>query len=119
MQYKCNIMKGTKVEFLGTLKGFNQEYIAKKSDIEISRYKRIEADLSKADTEELKKIASLLGTTTDDLLNPNPYVIQISHSPQSLGNGTYNNYVQEDIVSLLKNKDEQINRLLGIIESRK
>ncbi len=42
-------MKGTKVEFLRNIKGLTQDYIAAKSKIEISRYKRIEADLTKAE----------------------------------------------------------------------
>ncbi len=61
---------------------------------------------------ELKSIAEILDTTADDLLNPNPYIIQISHSPQSLGNGTYNNYLSEDVVKMLKSKDEQSNKLM-------
>ncbi len=94
-------MKGTKIEFLRALKGYNQDYIALKAKIEISRYKRIETDLSK---EELQNMAAILGNTIDDLKNPNPYLIQIIDSPQNLENSIYNHHIAEELLKTIQKK---------------
>lgn len=68
-------MKGTKIEFLRLLRGYTQDYIATQADIEITKYKRIESDISKATKLELARIAEILESSSDELTNPNPFIL--------------------------------------------
>jgi transcriptional regulator with XRE-family HTH domain len=118
-------MKGTKIEFLRNIRGYTQEYMAKKCDIELTRYKRIEAKgVQQIKDEELRSIAAELGTNLEDLKNPNPYlVIHIDNNQFSLGYSEQNNTMCNELLEIVQQKDtqinkrdEQIDRLIGLLE---
>jgi transcriptional regulator with XRE-family HTH domain len=113
-------MNGTKIEFLRNIRGYTQEYVAKKSNIEINKYKRIESNkVTKVIDADLKKIAETLGTTFEDLKSPNPFImIHIQDSPNSLGNGNQYYGSSERVEKILEKKDEQIDRLIKINENK-
>ena len=45
-------------------------------------------------------------------------MVNIDNSPNSLGNGTYNNLIQQETISLLMKKDEQLDKIILLVSNK-
>lgn len=101
-----------KLRFIRDLRGFSQEYMAKKLDMEQNTYSRYENDQKKLTPEILKQVAGILGVSEEDITNPEPVVIimnnQTNGSTGIAHQPIYNVNGNELIDKLIAAKDEII-----------
>ncbi len=107
-------MYGNKIRLLRNLRGYSQEYMSNKLDIEQSSYSRVENEQQKLSAEMLDKIAKVLAVSVADLTSNEPMVLQNQSSNN--GNQGYLLHIyadQKDVYQkLLDAKDEEIQRIL-------
>src|SRR5665647_2062756 len=70
------IMYGNKIRALRMLRGFSQEYMADKLEINQTTYSRIETNQQKLTAETLEKLAGILGVSVTDITSNEPLIIQ-------------------------------------------
>lgn len=108
-----------KIRKLRELKGYTQEHVAHKLDIDKTTYGDIEAGISGLSVERFKKIAEILGYTTQFIEEFEPSSIHSVHNNQQGGNAGYNviqNVSVEELVKVisglfkdqLADKDQQL-----------
>ena len=69
-------MYGNKIRALRMLRGFSQEYMADKLEINQTTYSRIETNQQKLTAETLEKLAGILGVSVTDITSNEPLIIQ-------------------------------------------
>jgi transcriptional regulator with XRE-family HTH domain len=79
-----------KIRKLRELKGYTQESVAHELDIDTTTYGDIEAGISNLTVERFKKIAEILGYTTQFIEEFDPSSIHSVHNYQQGGNAGYN-----------------------------
>ncbi len=104
----------SKIRFVRQLRGYSQEYMAKKLGIPQNTYSRYETNPSKLPEEVLNRLASELGISKEDLLNQEPFVINIQNT------GGTNGYFEAEKIEInskeifekfLESKQEEIKLL--------
>jgi transcriptional regulator with XRE-family HTH domain len=123
-------MYGNKIRQLRNLKGYSQEYMSIKLDIEQSSYSRIENEQQKLTAEMLQNIAKVLDIAVSDITNSEPIVINNQTSNQGTQGyfehfyadqkETYQKLVDAkdaEILRILKEKNIEIERLTKLNEA--
>jgi transcriptional regulator with XRE-family HTH domain len=112
-------MYGNKIRSLRLLRGYSQEYMADKLEINQTTYSRIETDQQKLTAEMLEKIARLLGVSVTDITNNEPLIIQNNASNYGAQGKIENFYAdQKDLYEkMIAAKDKEIERLSKQVES--
>jgi len=115
-------MYGSKIASIRLARGYTQDYVAKKIGIDQRTYSKIEKDeKATVDNDLLEKIAAALGVSPDDIKSPTPIVMTFHNSPYS-GQlySTQNNTIDTSLIDALrqelKEKNEQIARLMSLLE---
>jgi transcriptional regulator with XRE-family HTH domain len=104
-------MYGSKIASIRKARGLKQIDVADKLGISQASYSDIENDNRiQLGAELLKKIAFVLGVTTEDIQSQSPIVMNFHHSPNSSGCQTNHadSKVIEALLDLLRVKDEQL-----------
>jgi transcriptional regulator with XRE-family HTH domain len=114
---------GKNIRKIRELKGLSQENIAHEIGFSQANYSKLERGEIKLTTDVLQKIIEVLGVSLETLLSFDESYI-FNHCQNCTGNnGNYNisqnEKYHELFQSLLKSKDDQIERLLSIIEKNK
>jgi len=116
-------MYGSKIASIRLARGYTQDYIAKQIGVDQRTYSKIEKDEKvRLNDDLLDKIADALGVSVEDIKSPTPIIMTFDNSPYS---GQYNNItsIDKSIIDTLneelKVKNEQINRLLSLLEKGK
>jgi len=115
-------MYGSKIASIRLARGYTQDYVAKKIGIDQRTYSKIEKDEKvKVDDDLLEKIAGALGVSAEDIKSPTPIIMTFHNSPYS-GQlySTQNNSTDSSLIEMLrqelKEKNEQIARLMSLLE---
>ncbi len=107
-------MYGNKIRQLRNLKGYSQEYMSVKLDIEQSSYSRIETEQQKLTSEMLEKIAKILEVSVADITSNEPMILQ--NQASNNGNQGYLLHIYADqkevYLKLIDAKDAEIQRIL-------
>lgn len=123
-------MSGTKIRMIRESRGYSQEYVAGKLQLDQSSYSRLESNQTKLDVDTLTKLADILGVPAAELLTSEPSVVNFASNQGTQGIGHIENFYsfQKDLVEkaisgqkelyekMLTNKDEEITRLSKLIE---
>lgn len=115
------IMYGNKVRALRLLRGFSQEYMADKLEINQTSYSRIENNQQKLTAEMLEKLAGVLGVSVTDITSNEPLIIQNNASNYGAQGRIENFYAdqKELFERIIASKDDEITNLKGVIDSLK
>jgi transcriptional regulator with XRE-family HTH domain len=102
-----------KIEFLRRVKGFTQKQMAMDLNIDQAEYQRIESgQKQKIDEATINKIALLLGTTKEELTNPQPYVFYVINNDSSSQNnapfGHQQFNINDELLKIIKDTTEQM-----------
>lgn len=111
-------MYGSKIRSIRLLRGFSQEYMAEKLEIDQTKYSRIETDSQKLSVDMVQKIASVLDVSMADITNNEPLIIQNIASNYG-AQGRIENFFadQKELFERhLASKDKEIDRLSKQIE---
>ena len=115
---------GEKIRKIREIKGYSQEYVAKKLQMSQNNYSRIELNQVKVNLDRLQEIANVLEIDPSDILNfDEKYVFSsISHN-QTCGETKSGIFNGDTIISDLKSeisylRDEN-RKLLSILENLK
>jgi len=111
-------MNGAKIRMIRELRGFSQENMAAKLDMNQASYSRIENNQTKLDTIMLEKIARELGVTPIDILSHEPTVVNFAPNQGTQGIGHIENFYsfQKDLVEkVIQSKDQEITNLKDVI----
>jgi transcriptional regulator with XRE-family HTH domain len=116
-------MYGTKIMTIRLARGYSQEHVAQQIGVTQSFYSRIEKDEHPIQDEMLEKIAKTPGVSIEDIKNPLPIIMNFQNSPNSgqLINSSPQNMdasIIESFKEQLKQKDQQIEKLLEIINRK-
>jgi len=113
---KKEAMYGNKIRALRLFRGFSQEYMCQKLEIDTSKYSRIETNSQKPTVDLLEKISKVLGVSTADIISNEPIIIQTNSSTNGTGGiGRIENFYSEQkelIDTLLKSKNDENERLV-------
>lgn len=114
-------MYGNKIRALRMLRGFSQEYMADKLEINQTTYSRIETNQQKLTAEILEKLAGILGVSVTDITSNEPLIIQNNASNYGAQGRIENFYTdqKELFEKFIASKDDEIKNLRGVIESLK
>ena len=109
---------GQAVRQIRLKRGFSQENMAAKLDMNQASYSRIENNQTKLDTIMLEKIARELGVTPIDILSHEPTVVNFAPNQGTQGIGHIENFYsfQKDLVEkVIQSKDQEITNLKDVI----
>lgn len=118
-------MYGSKIASIRLARGYTQDYIAKKIGVVDQRtYSKIEKDeKARIDDDLLDKIATALGVSTEDIKSPTPIIMTFHNSPYSGQYNSITSHIDKSIIDALnqelKTKNEQIARLMSLLEKGK
>ncbi|MFI5161943.1 MAG: helix-turn-helix domain-containing protein [Sphingobacteriales bacterium] len=111
-------MSGTKIRMVRESRGYSQEYVASKIDLDQSSYSRLESNQTKLDVDTLTKLADVLGVPAADLLTSEPAVVNFAPNQGTQGIGHIENFYsfQKDLVEkVINSKDQEIASLKEVI----
>lgn len=116
-------MYGAKITTIWLARGFTQEFMAKKLNMDQASYSKIEHDSKIKITDDLlEKIANTLGVSIEDIKSPTPVVMNFHNSTQSGVYGTQNNGVDKQmtenflkIMGVLHLQIENQNKILALL----
>jgi transcriptional regulator with XRE-family HTH domain len=117
------MVRGNKIRTIRELKGYSQEYVAAKLGIAQNSYSKIETNQTKLNTDTLEKIASILEVSINDILSEEPIVLNFYGNNNHGAQGTFGLIEHfhagqvELYEKIIANKDEEIARLLKIVET--
>jgi transcriptional regulator with XRE-family HTH domain len=102
-------MLGVKIRRLRELRNYTQEYMATRLDINQNTYSRYEKGEIEPKLERLKTIAEVLEVPTEELLRPDPIVIQVSHNEVANGGNLVHHHsnVPRDLFEKLADRYEE------------
>lgn len=114
-------MYGEKIRLIREVRGLSQENVATQLGIAQAAYSRIETNQSKLDSAMLVKLAEVLDVSPMDILSSQPAIVNFQPNKgtqQSFGYvETVVNGQKELYEKMIASKDEEIARLLKIIET--
>ncbi|MBS1599716.1 MAG: helix-turn-helix transcriptional regulator [Bacteroidetes bacterium] len=105
---------GQNIKTIRELKNLTQDYVATQLNMSVPNYSNIETGKTDVTLTRLQQIAKVLQIDYRQILNLNPS--QLLNEDHKLY--TSNVELREEIIKQLKIKDEQINRLLAIVEKK-
>lgn len=116
-------MYGAKITTIRLARGFTQEFMAKKLNMDQASYSKIEHDSKIKITDDLlEKIANTLGVSIEDIKSPTPVVKNFHNSTQSGVYGIQNNGVDKQmtenflkIMGVLHLQIENQNKILALL----
>jgi transcriptional regulator with XRE-family HTH domain len=115
-------MYGAKLRAIRQLRDYTQEFVATKAGIKQNVYCQIEKDeIVKIQHSTLEKIADALGVTVEDIKNPMPVVVNLNqkeNANQEPDDKKITARVIDELAHQLHVKDEQIGKLLQIIDPK-
>ena len=116
---EMKIMYGNKIKALRMLRGYSQEYMAGKLEINQTTYSRIETNQQKLTAEMLEKVSSVLGVSVTDITSNEPLIIQNNASNYGAQGRIENFYAdqKELFEKFIASKNEEIERLTKQVES--
>jgi transcriptional regulator with XRE-family HTH domain len=117
-------MYGAKLKAIRQLRDFTQEFVATKAGIKQNVYCQIEKDeIVKVPLATLEKIAEALSVSVEDIKNPMPLVVSLNQNHGLPVNPTSDHSITakiiEELSRQLQAKDEQISKLIQIINPKK
>lgn len=113
-------MSGTKIRMVRESRGYSQEYVAGKLNLDQSSYSRLESNQTKLDVDTLTKLADILGVPTSELLTSEPSVVNFAPNHGTQGIGHVENFYsfQKDLVEkVINSKDQEIASLKEVISN--
>ena len=116
-------MYGAKITTIRLARGFTQEFMAKKLNMDQASYSKIEHDSKIKITDDLlEKIANTSGVSIEDIKSPTPVVMNFHNSTQSGVYGIQNNGVDKQmtenflkIMGVLHLQIENQNKILALL----
>ena len=113
------LQTGQNIKAIRELKNYTQDYVASQLNMSIPNYSNIETGKTELTLTRLQQIAAVLQIDFRQILNLNRAQL-LNHDIQS-SNGNAHPKIQEvcdELVKQLQIKDDQINRLLSILEKK-
>jgi transcriptional regulator with XRE-family HTH domain len=107
---------GQNIKTIRELKNLTQDYVATQLNMSVPNYSNIETGKTDVTLTRLQQIAKVLQIDYRQILNLNPS--QLLNEDNASSAYISNNECRDELVKQLKIKDEQINRLLAIVEKR-
>lgn len=118
-------MIGSKIRFIRIARGFSQEEVAKLLNIQQNAYSKLETSGNKVDDNKIEQLAKIFGVSVEDIKSPEPVLLSFNNCSNSgihNSNQLVNNNISEQIIQTLQDqlakKDEQINNLIKLLNSR-
>lgn len=111
-------MSGIKIRMVRESRGWSQEYVAGKLNLDQSSYSRLESSQTKLDVDTLTKLADILGVPASELLTSEPSVVNFAPNQGTQGIGHFENFYsfQKDLVEkVINSKDQEIASLKEVI----
>lgn len=108
---------GQNIKTIRELRNFTQDYMASQLNMSVSNYSNIENGKTDLTVTRLEQIAGILHIDCKQILNLNPaQILNVGNHSRSRNTYIINNDIRHELVKQLQIKDEQINRLLAIVE---
>jgi len=107
---------GKNIRVVREVRGFSQEYVAKKIGISQRTYSNIEADKSKVDTEIIKNISEVLNIDPIQLMSLNEKTMFSNCTNSGTGNFGYMNTYQGMENDALKNHIQQLQKEVDFLK---
>lgn len=117
-------MYGAKISAIRLARGYTQDFLARKLNIEQTSYSKIEHDSKvKISDELIEKIACALGVTIEDIKSPTPIIMNFHSPTPDREFATQNNGVEMSenflkIMEILKTQMENQNKILSLLLNR-
>ncbi|HTQ27787.1 MAG TPA: helix-turn-helix transcriptional regulator [Puia sp.] len=111
------LQAGQNIRTIRELKNFTQDYVASKLRMSIPNYSNIENGKTDVTLTRLQQIAAVLQIDYRQILNLNPaQLLSQDSQPAEPASSQPAAETQHQLLQQLKIKDEQINRLLALLE---
>ena len=107
---------GQNIKTIRELKNLTQDYVASQLHMSIPNYSNIETGKTDVTLTRLQQIAKVLQIDYRQILNLNPS--QLLNEDNKANAYLSNSEFREELIKQLKVKDDQINRLLSIVEKK-
>ena len=105
---------GQNIKTIRELKNLTQTYVATQLNMSVPNYSNIETGKTDVTLTRLQQIAKVLQIDYRQILSLNPSQL-LNEDAKSYGNSAQEEF-RDELINQLKIKDDQINRLLSIVE---
>jgi transcriptional regulator with XRE-family HTH domain len=109
------IALGQNIKTIREIKNLTQEYMARQLQMSVANYCNIEGGKTNVSIADLRKIANVLEVSCEQIFSLSPTQIFNNHAPYS-GNGNQINYINDELIKQLQEKDKQIQQLAAMLE---
>lgn len=113
------LQTGQNIKAIRELKNFTQDYVASQLNMSVPNYSNIETGKTELTLTRLQQIAKVLQMDFRQILNLNrAQILNLDPYPTTGNEQPSTKEIRDELVRQLKIKDDQINRLLAILEKR-
>jgi transcriptional regulator with XRE-family HTH domain len=113
------LQAGQNIKAIRELMNFTQDYVASRLNMSIPNYSNIETGKTELTLTRLQQIAGIFQIDYRQILNLNrAQILSLDVSATTGNDPTKSQGICDELVKQLKIKDEQINRLLSILEKK-
>ena len=110
---------GQNIKTIREIKNFTQDYVATQLNMSVPNYSNIETGKTDVTLTRLEQIAKVLQIDYQQILNlDRDQILKVKNHSSIINPSSNDPTMRDELLKQLRIKDEQINRLLSILEKR-